>query len=155
MGKCCGNNKNSKVVEPGDPCNPPQPKCSDPKPAAKEQAIEAGSNPFSAVGLAYVSFALEKPAFFRAMWREEAIYSNDEDYVAAAAELAEHLHGGFAETIHDHDPHAFSPEELLAWSSVHGLANLFVDGPVAKGETVQARLTRATEMINVLERAFV
>lgn len=34
MGKCCGNNKNDKVVEPGDPCNPPQPKCSSQKLAA-------------------------------------------------------------------------------------------------------------------------
>ncbi len=38
MGKCCGNNKNGKVVEPGDPCNPPQPKCSTQKPAAKRPA---------------------------------------------------------------------------------------------------------------------
>jgi len=39
MGKCCGNNNNGRVVEPGDPCNPPQPKCSTPKPAAKGPAI--------------------------------------------------------------------------------------------------------------------
>jgi len=39
MGKCCGNNKNSKEMEPGNPCNPPQPKCSTPNPAAKEPAI--------------------------------------------------------------------------------------------------------------------
>ena len=32
MGKCCGNNK--RIVEPGDPCNPPQPTCSTSKPAA-------------------------------------------------------------------------------------------------------------------------
>lgn len=38
MGKCCGNNKNGKVVEPFDPCNPPQPKCPAPKPAAKGPA---------------------------------------------------------------------------------------------------------------------
>ncbi|MHC4206479.1 MAG: double-cubane-cluster-containing anaerobic reductase [Planctomycetota bacterium] len=35
MGKCCGNNKNDNVMEPGDPCNPPEPKCSSPKQAAK------------------------------------------------------------------------------------------------------------------------
>ncbi len=39
MGKCCGNNKNGKVVEPSDPCNPPQPKCSTPKPVAKGPTI--------------------------------------------------------------------------------------------------------------------
>ena len=39
MGKCCGNNKKSKDVEPGDPCNPPQPQCSSPKPAIEGPAI--------------------------------------------------------------------------------------------------------------------
>jgi benzoyl-CoA reductase/2-hydroxyglutaryl-CoA dehydratase subunit BcrC/BadD/HgdB len=39
MGKCCGNKKNNKVVESGDPCNPPQPKCSTPKPLAEQPVI--------------------------------------------------------------------------------------------------------------------
>ena len=39
MGKCCGNNKNGKVIEPGDPRNPPEPKCSSPKPEAKGPVI--------------------------------------------------------------------------------------------------------------------
>jgi len=39
MGKCCGNDKNAKDIEPGDPCNPPEPKCSSPKPAAKGPMI--------------------------------------------------------------------------------------------------------------------
>ncbi len=39
MGKCCSKSKKDKVVEPGDPCNPPQPKCSTPKLTARESAI--------------------------------------------------------------------------------------------------------------------
>ena len=39
MGKCCGNNKNNKDVEPGNPCNPPEPKYSSPKPAARGPVI--------------------------------------------------------------------------------------------------------------------
>ena len=118
--------------------------------AAKEQAGKGGTNEFLAVGLAYVEFALEKPAFFRAMWREEAIYSNDENYVAAAKQLSRHLKGGFADTIEDKDPTSLSPQELLAWSSVHGLANLLVDGPVAKGETDSQKLKKAADMIQAL-----
>jgi len=121
---------------------------------AKQQAQIEGSNAFYAVGIAYISFAIEKPAFFRAMWREESIYSSDEDYVAAARKLSEHLKGGFADTIKDDDPTSLSPEELLAWSSVHGLANLFVDGPVAKDESNELKLARASEMIKALEPAF-
>lgn len=102
---------------------------------------------FLAVGLAYIDFALDKPAFFRAMWREETIYSNDEAYVRAAARLSRHLQGGFVQTIADADPTGFSPEELLAWSSVHGLANLFVDGPVARGESREGKLAMARDML--------
>ncbi|MDJ0927866.1 MAG: TetR/AcrR family transcriptional regulator [Gammaproteobacteria bacterium] len=121
--------------------------------AAKEQAASDGTDAFLAVGLAYVEFAVEKPAFFRAMWREEAIYANDENYLAAAGELIMHLRGGFADTIDDEDPASLSPQELLAWSSVHGLANLLVDGPVAKGQSNDKKLERATAMMRALAPA--
>ena len=39
MGKCCDKNNKDKVVEPGDPCNPPEPKCSTLKPITAEPAI--------------------------------------------------------------------------------------------------------------------
>ena len=122
--------------------------------AAKAKSHKENTNAFHAVGLAYIAFALDKPAFFRAMWREEAIYSNDDDYVTAANTLSAHLKGGFADTIEDHDPTRLSPQELLAWSSVHGLANLFVDGPVATGESTSQRLNRAAEMIRALAPVF-
>ena len=122
--------------------------------SAKSRAVEDGSSAFIAVGLAYIEFALDKPAFFRAMWREETIYTNDEAYIAAIQRLSSHLQGGFAETIVDDDPHNFSPDELLAWSSVHGLAQLFVDGPVRKGGTKGEKMVAAQEMILVLEPVF-
>ncbi len=120
---------------------------------AKSQAIADKSNAFHAVGLAYIAFALEKPALFRAMWREEAIYATDEHYVAAANDLSMHLTGGFADTIEDEDPTSLSPKELLAWSSVHGLASLLVDGPVANDATHAQMLERAADMIKALEPA--
>lgn len=121
---------------------------------AKHDAQESGENEFFAVGLAYIAFALQKPAFFRAMWREEAIYAQDEDYLIAANSLAAYLKGGFVSTIEDDDPHEFSPQELLAWSSVHGLANLFVDGPVGCGKSDEEKLELAGEMIRALKPAF-
>ena len=127
---------------------------SDAMTAAENRAQRDGSNAFYAVGLAYIEFALEKPAFFRAMWREETIYPNDKKYIAAANELSAHLKGGFRETIEDEDPSSFSAEELLAWSSVHGLANLFVDGPVAKDKSNSEKLKKAADMIRTLAPAF-
>lgn len=127
---------------------------SDSMSTAKEQAIEEDTNTFFAVGLAYIEFALNKPAFFRAMWREETIYTNDKDYIAATNQLSGHLQSGFAETIEDDDPDNFSPQELLAWSSVHGLANLFVEGPIGKSKSQEQKLEMAREMIRALAPAF-
>jgi len=53
---------------------------------AGEKAGKKGEDPFLAVGLAYVRFALEKPALFRGMWNEETIYINDENYRCASGE---------------------------------------------------------------------
>jgi benzoyl-CoA reductase/2-hydroxyglutaryl-CoA dehydratase subunit BcrC/BadD/HgdB len=39
MAKCCDRNKKEKVVESVDPCNPPEPKCSTPKPATEKPPI--------------------------------------------------------------------------------------------------------------------
>jgi len=49
---------------------------------AKQKATNKNENEFAAVGLAYIEFALDKPAFFRAMWREETTYTNDAAYIA-------------------------------------------------------------------------
>jgi len=117
---------------------------------AQENAANRKEEPFSAVGLAYISFALDKPAFFRAMWNEETIYSNNEEYKEAAEVLSAHLKGGFAGTIEDTDEQRFSSEELLAWSSMHGLANLFVDGPVGKGLSKSNKLKMAADMIETM-----
>jgi len=120
---------------------------------AKRQAHQLGGNAFHAVGLAYVAFALAKPAFFRAMWREETIYSQDGDYLAATRKLARCIQEGFVQTLEDEDPETFSAQELLAWSSVHGLASLFVDGPLAKGRSREDLLDSARGMIQALNPA--
>jgi hypothetical protein len=104
--------------------------------------------------MAYVRFALTKPAFFRAMWREETIYSRDPDYLAATERLAGYLQEGFVRTIADEDPRGFSPQELLAWSTVHGLACLFVDGPVAKEKDREEKLQLASAVMTQLLPVF-
>ena len=106
------------------------------------------------VALAYVEFAIDKPAFFRAMWNEETIYSSNEAYLAASEQLSANLKGGFADSIPDTDPTQLSTEELLAWSSVHGLANLFVDGPIGRGQSKNHKLELAARMVEAMRPAF-
>jgi len=120
---------------------------------AKARASNEDDDAFTVVCLAYIAFALEKPAYFRAMWSEETIYTSDESYVAGAEALWAQLKGGFGETIEDDDPDEFSSEELLVWSSVHGLANLFVDGPLWKGHSTKKKLKQAKAMIQVLGKS--
>jgi AcrR family transcriptional regulator len=122
--------------------------------ASMLQARETGEDALKAVCMAYIRFALIKPAFFRAMWREEMIYSRDTDYLAATQRLAGYLQEGFVSTIPDEDPCDFSPQELLAWSSVHGLACLFVDGPVAKDKDLEEKLKLANTVLNELIPVF-
>jgi AcrR family transcriptional regulator len=121
---------------------------------AKQRAHEEGGDAFHAVGMAYVAFALDKPAFFRAMWREETIYAQDAGYLAATQHLAGYLKEGFVRTIDDRNPDEFSPQELLAWSSVHGLASLFVDGPVARDKVRDQKLRLADEVLRALGPVF-
>ena len=118
--------------------------------SASHRAKLEGGNPFLAVGLTYIEFALDKPAFFRAMWHEEAIYSSDPDYLDAASKLALHLKSGFAQSIKDDDKSDYSAQELLAWSSVHGLANLFIDGPVARDKTRSEKMEIASDMLKTM-----
>jgi len=132
---------------------------------AHEQAREKGADAFAAVGLAYVIFALDKPAFFRAMWNDEpafframwndeTISTSEEVYVEARNRLSSHLKGGFADTLHDADPSNFSSEELLAWSSVHGLANLLIDGPIGNDLSRSNKIKLAEDMIATLMPVF-
>lgn len=120
---------------------------------AADRARLQGSNPFRAVGLAYVEFALDKPAFFQAMWHQEIIYASDPEYAEAATKMGAHLRGGFANTLVDSDDKNFSARELLAWSAVHGLASLFVDGPVAKGKSKTEKMETAAQMLVALDPA--
>ncbi len=82
-----------------------------------------------ALGLGYVRFAVEQPGALRAIFRGGLVNAADSDYRAATALLQARLSTG--------DPvagavGALAPEALLSWSTVHGLATLWVDGLLAR-----------------------
>ncbi|MBF9066616.1 TetR/AcrR family transcriptional regulator [Streptacidiphilus fuscans] len=76
------------------------------------------------VGVAYVRFALERPALFRVMFAEPCD-PTDEERVAATAAITQYVrdlvHGVFPGS----DPEALS---TAVWALVHGLAFLLLDG---------------------------
>jgi AcrR family transcriptional regulator len=90
---------------------------------------------FEGLGRAYVRFALASPAYMRVMFRPEladgALYPSLDDAAGRAMQL---LVGCVAEcqasgTIAAGDP---GPIVLTSWATVHGLACLWIDGPLPR-----------------------
>jgi AcrR family transcriptional regulator len=76
------------------------------------------------VAVAYVRFAIERPALFRIMFSEPCDRDNDER-VAATAAVTLYLREIVARAFPDSDPEALAP---AIWALVHGLAFLHLDG---------------------------
>jgi AcrR family transcriptional regulator len=103
---------------------------------------------FRATGIAYVEFAVEHPARFALMWRPE-LRTADVAAVEAASnatfsQLLEAIRTAQKAGGLRTDP----VEELAitAWSAVHGLAMLMLDGPL-EGRTEPGELDRLTEIV--------
>ena len=94
------------------------------------------------VAIAYVQFALERPALFRIMFGEPCDRDNDER-VAATAAISLYVRGIVGRTF----PHADADALATAiWALVHGLAFLHLDGkldaptPTAVAERITAAI---------------
>jgi AcrR family transcriptional regulator len=101
---------------------------------------EDGSTPFREQGVAYVVFAMEHPAHFAVMRAPYLLDADDADLVAARDSAGEQLRAGAVTLPGTAD--ATTP--LAAWSLVHGLASLLLEGNIrlAAGDDV-ASLARA------------
>lgn len=76
------------------------------------------------VAVAYVRFALDRPALFRAMFAEPCDPTNEERTAATAA-IRQYVHGIVHGVFPDAHPEALS---TAVWALVHGLAFLHLDG---------------------------
>jgi AcrR family transcriptional regulator len=106
-----------------------------PAPATPEQ--------LAMVAVAYVQFAIERPALFRIMFGEPCDRDNDER-VAATAAVSAYLHEIVARSFPDADAEALG---TAIWALVHGLAFLHLDGKLAASSAavVADRVTAAIE----------
>ncbi|MEU9459613.1 TetR/AcrR family transcriptional regulator [Streptomyces sp. NPDC058322] len=78
----------------------------------------------AAVAVAYVRFALERPALFRVMFAEPCD-PDSEERVGATTAISEYVRGIVRRTFPGVDPDALS---TTVWALVHGLAFLHLDG---------------------------
>jgi AcrR family transcriptional regulator len=102
--------------------------------ACEQAAAAAGGGPsgFAAMGQAYVRFALANPALFRLIFVAKPTYAHP-GVEAPAGTAASLLQSGVAQLM---GPEASAESRfaamLRAWSLVHGLAMLILDGQVER-----------------------
>ena len=99
----------------------------------------------ASVGVAYVEYALERPALFRMMFGEPCDRDNDER-VAATATVSLYLREIVARCFPRADAEALAP---AIWALVHGLAFLHLDGKL-DAPTPSAAADRVTAAIHGL-----
>src|ERR1700756_5303355 len=102
-----------------------------PSPATPEQ--------LASVAIAYVQFALERPALFRIMFTEPCDRDNDER-VAATEAVSQYVFAFVGRTFPQADAEALA---TAIWALVHGLAFLHLDGKLdaATPSVVAERIT--------------
>ena len=84
----------------------------------------AEADDFAATGVAYVRFATTHPGHFAVMFRPVLYHRDDPAVVTARDRATEMLRRGAREAFGDDD----RVPALAAWSLVHGMATLIIDG---------------------------
>lgn len=121
-----------------------------------EQLVAANPSPSTAddiadIAVAYVQFALQRPALFRVMFSEPCDRDNAER-VAATTAISEYVSAIVRQTFPDLNPDGLS---TAAWALVHGLAFLHLDGKFDSSttEAVSDRVRAAVLAVFTVSRA--
>jgi AcrR family transcriptional regulator len=91
-----------------------------------------------AVGAAYIDFALTQPGLFRTAFTSHPATSRDDDHDRPAGPEPYEILGRVlddAQAAGLVDPGRRPGAEIAAWSAVHGLASLLLDGPLPTDAT--------------------
>jgi AcrR family transcriptional regulator len=121
-----------------------------------EQLAAAHSSPsttddFGAIAVAYVQFALQRPALFRVMFAEPCDTDNSER-VAATDAISAYVSVIVQQSFPGFDNEALS---TAAWALVHGLAFLHLDGKLdaSTPDVVSNRVRAAVHAVLTVSRA--
>jgi AcrR family transcriptional regulator len=104
-----------------------------------------------AVGTAYIEFALREPGLFRTAFISHPATAPPDSDTSGAGEdpfgiLGQVLDQATAAGLID--PEARPGAEIAAWSAVHGLANLLLDGPLPTSKAeIKFSLTRVLDLV--------
>ncbi|CAL9471312.1 TetR/AcrR family transcriptional regulator [Streptomyces sp. enrichment culture] len=124
-------------------------------PAASDEAAAARAR-FRAVGTGYLRFAREEPGLFRTAFHVpgDMTHAADDTAAGASGRTPFELLGEALDGLVEHGllPAERRPgAEFLAWSAVHGIAVLMIDGPLRGLLPEQAR-EAGEHVIDMVER---
>ena len=113
--------------------------------AAATNAAWTETGSFLEVGVAYVRFAVAHPAHFAVMFRPDLVDIADPELVKASAASAAMLYGPVGSVAPvDGDVASQRTAAIAAWSLVHGIATLWLQGSLRDGPIEDPEdLTRA------------
>src|SRR5438067_6353014 len=94
--------------------------------ALRDAYAQTGS--FLEVGVAYVRFALAHQPYFEVMFRPELYHADAPEVVAARTAAGEMLYGPVRHLSDDDPDFDTLRAGVAAWSLVHGLATLYLNG---------------------------
>lgn len=121
-------------------------------------ALEGVTDPaarFTAIGKAYLDFALNNPAHFKLMFRSELVREDKHEDTKACAQSAFDVLVAVAGEVAKRSGYPDHLIVLAGWSMVHGLATLMLEGKLDKALPHEAERTRAAhEVIAMLERVW-
>lgn len=95
--------------------------------AAELEAAYRATDSFLEVGVAYVRFATQQRPYFEVMFRPD-LYRGDDPELAAASEQARAMLYGPVVRLTDTRDSELMRGAIAAWSLVHGLATLILNG---------------------------
>ena len=86
---------------------------------------------FQGMGIAYVAFAVNRPAMFRLLFRPEMLASGSPDANPTSTAAFRVLEEGLQAAMDEGSVTGVKEDiALAAWCTAHGAATLFVDGPL-------------------------
>ncbi|GIF20761.1 TetR family transcriptional regulator [Paractinoplanes tereljensis] len=106
----------------------------------------AGAGGLAELGVAYVAFALERPALFQLMFGNPCDDADD-PRVRAATEIRRFVKRVIATTYPEADAAALA---TAGWALVHGLAFLHLDGKLPAGDPAEVADRVRTSMAAIL-----
>lgn len=123
--------------------------------AASLTALDGETDParrFTAIGKAYLDFALSNPAHFKLMFRSELVREDKHVEAKACAQGAFEVLLSVAGDVAKRSGHDDYLVVLAGWSMVHGLATLMLEGKLDKALPTGAERIRAGhDVIAMLE----